>query len=931
MSEPGAAEKDSWLIGRGDDCDLTLNDAAVSWHHCLLKRHGDGFTLEDLKSRNGTFVDGVKMAPNSPAAVAWGMRITLGEQAEMPWPNVPREPRKAVAASDSPSGALRRTITIGRNPASDVHIDLPAVSWNHASITYEDGKYVIEDNNSRNGTAIGELSHRIQRSVLRPESDVFLGSYKVPAKQLISRERKFEVGDAARGTIVFSKDKNEVVIGRDPSSDVPRNFPMISWRHAKLTRAPGGIVVEDLNSRNGTFVDGVRVHGKVLIKPGQEIGLGSFRFQLNADGALLQREYYGNVTIEAKEIVVHAQNRRLCLLNPVSLTIFPSELVAVMGPAGAGKTTLLKALNGYTKPTAGTVLFNGADLYRYYDRFRQQMGYVPQDDILHAQLTVREAMRFSAKLRTDLTDSEIETRIEEIAADLKLTDRLNKQIGSPEKKVLSGGQRKRVNIAIELITDTPVLFLDEPTSGLSSYDADSVIELLKGLARSGKTIVTTIHQPSLKVYKQFDDLIMVSRDRQMSDTQLAEPAAMVYFGPAYPDAVQFFNPRPTDRTVVQPQPEASPEMLEPGMNAVPEQGRTETWRQRYAASRYQNEFVAERAGKVPSDSGQSGEEKPRRQFGFKQWVALVERNVIVKLRDRTQTAILMLQAPFFAALVCVIATPLDKDQSLPEKLLIAHFLLVVAAIWFGCNNAARDIVGEWTIYRRERMVTLKIAPYVFSKLAVLFALCIFQCGLMLIIVYFFLGLKSDLLREFAILLVSSLIGAGLGLIISAFAKTTESAIALLPVALLPMIALAGAMRPVYVMPWVGRIASDAIPSRWALEANFLNEAGKDWLEPPPTAPVGPPAPTPPAPDIARNCPIDIAQHNFPTCVVRFEDDQGVHLRLPTDREYRGEAPAPATETFRHSYRDSLAVLGAMFVFCVFAVMICLLRRDHDPQ
>jgi len=233
-----------------------------------------------------------------------------------------------------------------------------------------------------------------------------------------------------------------------------------------------------------------------------------------------------------------------------------------MGPAGSGKTTLLKALNGYTPPASGKVLFNGANLYRYYDLFRQQMGYVPQDDIVHPELTVREALYFSAKLRTDLSDAEIEKRIDSLLDELGIRDKKNSRIGSPERKVLSGGQRKRVNIAMELITDTPVLFLDEPTSGLSSYDAEGVIELLKRLARDGKTIITTIHQPSINIFRKFDDLIMISRDS-------GGPGAMAYFGPAFPDSIQFFRPRAAGDTAPADNHDLSPEMLLTGLNSAP--------------------------------------------------------------------------------------------------------------------------------------------------------------------------------------------------------------------------------------------------------------------------------------------------------------------------------------------------------------------------
>jgi energy-coupling factor transporter ATP-binding protein EcfA2 len=424
------------------------------------------------------------------------------------------------------------------------------------------------------------------------------------------------------------------------------------------------------------------------------------------------------------------------------------------------------------------VLFRGQSLYDYYDLYRHMMGYVPQDDIVHPQLTVRQALYFSARLRTDLTDAEINTRTEKVLNDLGIPDKIDTVIGSPERKTLSGGQRKRVNIGLELITDTPVLFLDEPTSGLSSYDAESVVDLLRNLSKSGKTILTTIHQPSLKVYKQFDDLLMVSRDKGN------KPGAMVYFGPAYPDSIQFFNPPTIGPTGTAPtqSAELNPEMLFSGMNTVPDENRTETWRQRYLASRYRKEFVENRSGKQPTAAEKTGEEKPRRQFSLGQWLALVKRNILVRLRDRAQTAILLVQAPVFALLVAGVNGHLDAKNfgDLSQKLPIIHFLMVVAAIWFGCNNAVRDIVGEWTIYKRERMVTLQLLPYIFSKFAVLMALCIFQCGSMLAIVYVISGLHSNFLDDFLVLLISSMIGAGLGLSISALSKTTESAIAWLP-------------------------------------------------------------------------------------------------------------------------------------------------------
>jgi ABC-type multidrug transport system ATPase subunit/pSer/pThr/pTyr-binding forkhead associated (FHA) protein/ABC-type multidrug transport system permease subunit len=818
-------EPTTWIIGRSESCDIVVSQDAVTSRHCSLTHDGQQWILEDLGSSNGTFVDGYRLVPRQPVIVTTQNRITLGQVTPMPWPT--QAPRRLAAlpsdnltirTSEQPrnTGAFR-TIRIGRGPENDVVIDYPMISWEHAVIIDQIGQLVVEDLNSRNGVAVNRIENRVKSAIIQPGDDLYLGSYKLPVSR-VQGARKTKVGEAAKQQVNFAG--QQLLIGRDPACDQPLDYPMISWHHAKLTRTATGIFVEDLGSRNGTFVNGTRITTRVRVNPGDQIGLGSFRFQLQDGGGLVRREYYGNVTIEARGVSVIVPGKRL--IEPVTFTIYPSELVALMGPAGSGKTTLLKALNGYTHPSEGQVLFNGQDLYRSYDLFRLQMGYVPQDDIVHPQLTVREALYYSVKLRTDLSDAEIDIRINKVLADLGILDKKDTVIGSPEKKVLSGGQRKRVNIALELIHDTPVLFLDEPTSGLSSYDAEGVIRLLKRLSLEGKTIITTIHQPSLDMFKEFDDLIMMSRDAGGS-------GAMAFFGPAYPDSINFFNRRPAQEAAMAPAKELSPEMLLSGLATQP----TANWLAAYAASPYRKQFVEDRAGTQAAPQGAQKNDRASRPFDLRQWIALTRRTLICKIRDKEQTRILLLQAPLFALLiVAVTASRSFESLDLPDltkKLTILNFLMVVAAIWFGCNNAARDIVGEWTVYQRERMVALKLPSYVFSKLTILLAITSFQCVALLGIVWFGCGLHGTIVNfawQLLILLLAGMIGASIGLCISASAKSTESAIALLPVVLLPVIALGGGLQPTYTVAKPVQWLTYVIPSRWAFEANLSDEGGK---------------------------------------------------------------------------------------------------------
>jgi ABC-type multidrug transport system ATPase subunit/pSer/pThr/pTyr-binding forkhead associated (FHA) protein len=878
-----SAANASWVVGSSTDCDVVINQPIVSSMHCRLSLIVDEYVLEDLGSTNGTFVNGYKLDAHSPVYVSAADKVTLGHSLPMPWPTAPSRASRPAPTQE---------IAIGRAPESDIQLDFPMISWNHARVTRSDGQWVIEDLNSRNGVALNTVDNRVQRSVLKISDDIYLGSYKIAASRVL-REKHLTQGESAFERIRFQG--NRMVLGRDPSSDCPMNYPMISWHHAAFERAGDGVYVEDLGSRNGTYVNGVRISSRTLVRTGDEIGLGSFRFQLLEDGALAKREYNGNVTIEVSSVAVNAPDGNR-LLDSVSLTIFPSELIALMGPAGAGKTTFLKAINGYTRPAGGRVLFNGADLYQFYDRFRQQMSYVPQDDIVHAQLTVREALYFSAKLRTDLKDDEIEHRIAKVLKNLEIDDKKDTIIGSPERKVLSGGQRKRVNIAMELIAEAPVIFLDEPTSGLSSYDAENVVKVLKRLSLEEKTtIVTTIHQPSLDIFKQFDGLIMISRDK-------GGCGALAYFGPAHPDSIEFFDPEGAEAARSNGK-ELNPEMVLAGLKNKP----TSAWASEYEQSRYKKLYVADRSGKVPSTPNPAAESAVRKA-GFGQWWTLVRRNVLVKARDRAQALILLIQAPLFGILVGAVFGPLKYATGAKFLDALKHavgveFLMVVAAIWFGCNNVARDIVGEWTVFQRERMVSLKLPSYIFSKLTVAAALCFFQCLTLLGIAVLLCDLQANFFITLGILYLSSMVGAALGLCVSARAPTTEAAIAMLPLILLPIIALGGGLTPPSnmhgPMPEVAKI----FPSRWALEADLVAEATaghhaeKDMKEPDPEA---------------NGC--DLAEIQFPKPTTECNS-----VQPPALAEGQQYSRTPLLTCF--------AVLGGMFVFWTIIALVFLKMRD----
>jgi ABC-type multidrug transport system ATPase subunit/pSer/pThr/pTyr-binding forkhead associated (FHA) protein len=824
-SSPGPPSVNrAWVIGSAPVCDIVEAEATVSGRHCRLTSASGTYSIEDLGSVNGTYVNGQRIA--GPQRVEPWQLVTLGRTVPFPWEQVLNRNDRGPSLPAPGTKVIR----IGRSPDNDVVIDYPTISGYHARVLTGAQGAFIEDLGSMNGTAINAPDKKIRRAPLNPEDRVFFGSYPVPASRFLVLNETPAIGTQPHQLISIGRERT--VVGRDPDCDFPLPYPSVSWRHAELIKTSRGIEVRDLKSLNGTFVDGERVTGVRLLQPGEVVSVGSISLELSDGGELQRRDYKGNVTIEVSELCVSAPGRKSDrLLEGVNLTVFPTELVALMGPSGAGKTTLLKTLNGYTVPAGGSVLFNGNNLYASFDTYRLELGYVPQDDIIHPLLTVSESLYFTARLRTDLHEREINDRIQEVLQTLDISGISGKLIGSSERKVISGGERKRVNIAMELICDPTVLFLDEPTSGLSSGDSVKVVKHLSALARGGKTIVLTIHQPSTAIYRLFDQLILVSHDskEKLPAGMRPGPAKLIYYGPAYPDSLEFFNPEAVEELKRRaPGCDPGPELIFEGLEDSPMT--SDEWQYKYNESTQKRLYADQRKGTVHGTERSSLRKGQRFQIG--QLRSLVHRNLILKLRDRLHTGILMAQSPAFALLVYLAFSRLQFNPAgngdwmgFTSRLASVHFLMVIAAIWFGCNNAVREVVGEWAIFEREQMAGLKIPLYVLSKFVVLAFLCAFQCFTLLAIIYYACGLRGPFWSFFGILLLNSLCGVGIGLCISAKCRTTDSAVASLPVVLLPVIVLAGGMLPLYAMSGYTQAIAMAIPSRWGYEANLLAEAG----------------------------------------------------------------------------------------------------------
>src|SRR5687768_3944480 len=325
-----------------------------------------------------------------------------------------------------------RSWTIGAAADNDIVVDADSVSGRHCRLTAEGPGYVLEDLGSTNGTFVnGERLEPASPVAVSRADQVSLGRSvpfpwpgiprKAPTDRAATRLMTEEPSPRGALPTTLSLRVGRTVLGRDPEADHVLDDPMVSWRHARLTRTATSTVVEDLGSTNGTFVNGRRITSRVAVNPGDVVGLARFTFQVTAAFDLEKHDDRDNVTIEVRDVGVTVGGGKK-LVAGVSFTVHPSELVGLMGPSGAGKTTVLRTLNGYRAPSTGTVFFNGRDLYRHYDAFRLQLGYVPQDDIMHRELTVAEALYYSARLRLprDFSDAELRARIRTVTADLEI-------------------------------------------------------------------------------------------------------------------------------------------------------------------------------------------------------------------------------------------------------------------------------------------------------------------------------------------------------------------------------------------------------------------------------------------------------------------------------------------------------------------------------
>ena len=693
-----------------------------------------------------------------------------------------------------------REYEIGRDPLGDVVLTDPRVSWHHAVLHVCDGHWILDDVGSTNGT-FDAVGHRVRHLEVGPGCRLRFGNptdgplaalsvREPPAPKRVARPSALTAitGSYRQPTTVRRLPERTIRIGRALENDLVVDDLSVSRRHAELRARPDGrYEIVDMGSHGGTFLNGQPVLS-ALVEPGDLVGIGHSVFCLVGD-ELQEFVDTGDVALQVEALSVRVGPQARTLLDAVSFPVAEKSLLAVVGPSGAGKSTLLNALTGMRPADQGSVRYDGRDLYRDYAELRQRIGLVPQDDILHTQLTVRRALSYAAELRFpgDTERAERAKRVEEVIAELGLEQRADQVISS-----LSGGQRKRVSVALELLTKPSLLFLDEPTSGLDPGMDRSVMHLLRRLADGGRTVIVVTH--SVLNLEVCDRLLV-----------LAPGGHIAYFGPPA-EALAFFGF------------EQWPEAFE-----AFETEHDRDWGARYQASEPFRQYITTTMQRAPARAAAEIKypEPPPAQSWLAQLSTLVRRYVAALSADRTFLAVMII-LPFVMG---AMARALAGSRLGTTTALNALLILCVGGLLIGAANAVRELVKERAVYRRERAVGLSRSAYLWSKIIVLGAITVVQAVVMTVI-----GLAGVRIRPsgggvlmpplieitLAVALLS-FTAMMLGLLVSALVKKEEVTMPLLVLLAIIQVVFCGALLRLHGVPVLDQL-SWLVPSRWALAA-----------------------------------------------------------------------------------------------------------------
>ncbi|MGR8011344.1 FHA domain-containing protein [Streptomyces hypolithicus] len=767
----------SYTLGRDPQGDMVVEDARVSWRHATVSWGGSSWVIEDHGSTNGSYVQGQRIQRTE---IGPGSVVHLGNATDGPRLSLSGVGTAGVADGQ---GAMAQQHSAPQYQAAPQHQPAPQQAPRQAA-----------------QQAWQQAPHQPQAAQHPHAQHPQAHHPQVPHQGVpVAAEPQPGYGDRSPTTFHQVALGRVMRIGRALENELVVSDLQVSRLHAEFTATPDGrFEIRDLGSHNGTYVNGQPIpkSSTALLGPSDIVGVGHSTFRLVGD-RLEEFVDTGEVSFSARHLTVTVEGGKQ-ILKDVSFGVPEKSLIAVIGPSGSGKSTLLKALTGYRPANQGDVLYDNRNLYKQFAELRQRIGLVPQDDILHKELTVKKALKYAAKLRfpADTTEAEREQRINEVLGELKLDIHKEKRVTS-----LSGGQRKRVSVALELLTKPSLIFLDEPTSGLDPGMDRDVMQLLRGLADDGRTVLVVTH--SVAELAICDKLLV-----------MAPGGSVAYFGPPE-EALNFFG-YTTWADVF----------------SAFENYRDYDWAGRWRGSQHYQLYAADidavAAQPVHMPPAQQMRPPKPQSWGSQLWT-LVRRYVSVIASDRGFIGLMVLLPAILGGVSAVIPakyglappTPPDPFNGGAGMIMM---ILVVGMCFSGAANSVRELIKERVIYERERATGLSRSAYLMSKVIVLGLITVLQ-GVIICAIGFSVRELPDegLIMPAAVELCLAIIAIGFtsmmfGLLISALVKTAEKTMPLLVMFAIIQLVFTGTLFQIFDKPGLEQIAW-LMPSRWAVGAS----------------------------------------------------------------------------------------------------------------
>lgn len=663
------------------------------------------------------------------------------------------------------------TITFGRSEDNDIVLSSRLVSRQHGRFILQNGRWFIEDLGSTNGLLFNHTN--IRRKELGDGEFVRVDD----GVETVTNGVLFVFSGGAtanKWTVLGIQNMPVITIGRAENSTIVLPHISVSQQHAQIVREGERYFLQDMGSANGVFVNGLRISERVMLNEKDVITITNNKLIFTA-AFISYCCFRSGISVDASGVVIERgkPGKRFVTCNNVSVNVKPGELVAIIGGSGAGKSTLLNAMCGYLKPVSGQVYINGIDLYENFASLQKLIGYVPQSDIVYDNLSVYDMLSYTAQMRlpADVSPQEREQAIERAIATVELEHKRDSLI-----KALSGGQRKRASIAVELLSDPNLLFLDEPASGLDPGTERNLMNSLRTMADNGKTVILVTH--STLQLSLCDKVVFMGMGGNLCYCGHVDEALKFF---RVDNVVDVYNMMTKDAPY---------------------------WAQEYAKTVTPVGILRKQAQPVQVTKTEHDRQKKILQSRYTKLI----RN------DKQRFRLLMIQAPLLGILISLVAS--GKQYQILSATKSLMFSLSCSAFWIGILNAIQEICKERSILKREYMTGLSLRSYIASKAMVLGVMCLVQTFMLTTVFALFVGLPKDgvMLPAFMEMLLTNFLtafcAASTGLFISALFDNADKAMTVAPILLMPQILFSGI---IFKLSGATEVISWFAGCRWSME------------------------------------------------------------------------------------------------------------------